>query len=588
MSVANKIQQFLLCFLFITVSQDTYAYFDPGTGSILIQVLVALIGGFILFFKDILHKAKSLPTVLSNLRLRERVKNHYTLAVFVGFYAAVFYNSNNIHEITTFVLILNIFLFIFFSLLLALSASVILHACGKLKDKEGILCGFLFLLFLYYMLIPAMEVMEVSYVDLLGRLPGVFIKGIFVGMLGVLFFVAGKKLSHSTNKVIVIFAIMSIIPLIKTTKALIAQADMQERNARQSTWEGEDIVFQRKPNVYFLLFDSYTNRDGLQSIGLSSSPEMKNNLVKKHFNVYEHFYTNMQPTRNAMVTYFAMDTTKGNLYLTFNKENVQKIIAGYSDVHGLFKKNGYSTKIIISDIVTLDLNKYLLGGYCFASLCLGNKDGKTFYSYFQAVDRVILHGIIRLIYTRKLYNTSPSIDILRKVANSKQRQFVYAHFEAPNHANISKVDTLGTCNEQAEIEKYASRINNAHSLIDQSIEIIAASDPNAMVIIASDHGGYILNRCALNAPLLTREEVAERQGAFLAIRWGNGYDGRYDNEIKSSANLFRYIFSYLAGHDKLLVNKPDDDAFYYSTVKKQIIKSIDDGVILPPPVDKRD
>ena len=109
---------------------------------------------------------------------------------------------------------------------------------------------------------------------------------------------------------------------------------------------------------------------------------------------------------------------------------------------------------------------------------------------------------------------------------------------------------------------YEGRLNYANSIIARSVDMIEKSDPNALIILASDHGAYILNRCSYRAPLLTREEVVERQGVFLAIKWGKDYDGRYDKDIKSSANLFRYIFSYLAGNEKLLYNKPDDDAFY--------------------------
>ena len=156
------------------------------------------------------------------------------------------------------------------------------------------------------------------------------------------------------------------------------------------------------------------------------------------------------------------------------------------------------------------------------------------------------------------------------------RQFVYKHFLSPLHTLAGK-----GCNKKVEVRKYAERISHANSLIIRSVDAINQSDPDALIVIASDHGPFIFNHCSNRFPLQTREEVVEYQGAFLAIRWGEDYDGRYDRDIKSSANLFRYIFSYLMGHEKLLENKPDDDAFYQ--YKGKVIKSIDDGVILPPP-----
>ena len=38
--------------------QAAYAYFDPGTGSLLIQILIASVGGLLIFYNKILLKIK--------------------------------------------------------------------------------------------------------------------------------------------------------------------------------------------------------------------------------------------------------------------------------------------------------------------------------------------------------------------------------------------------------------------------------------------------------------------------------------------------------------------------------------------------
>ena len=89
-----------------------------------------------------------------------------------------------------------------------------------------------------------------------------------------------------------------------------------------------------------------------------------------------------------------------------------------------------------------------------------------------------------------------------------------------NTLPVTHHEGKGICDENLEIEKYAQRLKQANSLITRSIDIIEDNDPNALIILASDHGPYILNRCSNSAPLLTREEVVERQRCFSCYPLG--------------------------------------------------------------------
>ena len=48
-----------MVFLVISTGHEARAYFDPGTGSLLIQALVAMFGGCVLFFKEIKLRIKN-------------------------------------------------------------------------------------------------------------------------------------------------------------------------------------------------------------------------------------------------------------------------------------------------------------------------------------------------------------------------------------------------------------------------------------------------------------------------------------------------------------------------------------------------
>lgn len=565
-------------------TQEAYAYFDPGTGSLLLQVLVALLGGVLVFYHKILSKAKKLSIKLKFFTARDGrlpIKEYCVLAATIGSYVGIFY-TNHHHSLSITALLLNTFLF---SLVSVGLTGVFILVLNKEKHQEKIVHGLLFVMFIYYMRIPVAENMQILYIDFLDHHPSSAIVPIVSLLLGSIFFGLGCLLSGNTYKVVFIIAILSLLPLFNVAKSLYfitSERNAQHVDVISSIIDDREIVFKHKQNVYFLLFDGYTNTEGLQALGLSASSVFNDYLSKNSFVVYPQFYTNAQRTREALSSYFNMDIKlRGkNIYNNFHISK-QITVSGNSSVFNIFKKNGYSTKIIMVDQEWFSLNEYLRGAFCFADHCLGHKHTNLFLTNLKLIDHILFNKIMANYAAEHIDHVDNAMSVLHREIDSEVSQFVYAHFLFPAHAKANHVDDKGTCDERIETREYAKRIFHTNNLIVEKIGMIRQLDPEALVVIASDHGPIIFNRCAYSAPLLTWEEVVERQSVFLAIRWGDDYDGRYDRDIKTSANLFRYIFSYLMGHEELLKSKANDDAFY--PYKGEVIKSIDDGVIIPPP-----
>ena len=131
------------------------------------------------------------------------------------------------------------------------------------------------------------------------------------------------------------------------------------------------------------------------------------------------------------------------------------------------------------------------------------------------------------------------------------------------------------CDEPKEFVEYSKRIHDVNQDILYLVDTIESVDNDSIVILASDHGPFILNKCSTDNPLNTKEEVIERQEVFLAIKAGGQ---PFDKNIKSSVNLFRHIFAYLAEDPSILEDKEPDNAF--SQVKDSIYQSIRDGKII--------
>ncbi len=579
---------YLFVFTLILVqAQQAYAYFDPGTGSLLVQVLIAVFGGLLVFFAKIHSKTKQL---LSKLGFRAKMISgktwwphlkHYVLAAAIGVYAAIFYSKGHDELLTV---ILNIFIFLSVSVFLTWVCAFIIR---KKVNREKFLHGLLFVMLIYYMRLPVTEGLQILYIDTFDSHPSSAM--MYISCLLIMFplFGLGWLLSGNTYKVVVVIVVMTLVSSVKViTTAVERWKGARIANTMLDGVDGKDIFFgTKKPNVYFLLFDSYTNIEGLSVLGLTPDPTLTDYLNKNKFVTYPEFYTNMQPTINAMPSYFISDINYhyNNIYnVSFLTK--QKITCGGGRVFTHFRKNNYITKIIMEDNKYFSLTGHLCSQQCSAERCLLYQNNNIFLIHLQLFDRIVLGGS-GLAYTGYSssfsYSRSTLSSLAREIGNKRQ-QFVYAHFAIPGHAEMTFTDEKGVCNEEVKIQNYKYNIMSANRIITKLVDMIIDSDPSALIILASDNGPFIFNRCASLSPLLTREEVVERQGAFLAIRWGKDYDGRYDNDIKSSANLFRYVFSYLLGHEKLLKDKPADDAFYLH--KGKVVKSISDGIILPPPV----
>lgn len=65
-------------------------------------------------------------------------------------------------------------------------------------------------------------------------------------------------------------------------------------------------------------------------------------------------------------------------------------------------------------------------------------------------------------------------------------------------------------------------------------------------------------------------------GAHLSIKWNSPRFTEYDANLKSSVNLFRTVFSYLA-HDKKYLNFSQDNSSYVRLKQpRELYKYIDD------------
>ena len=108
----------------------------------------------------------------------------------------------------------------------------------------------------------------------------------------------------------------------------------------------------------------------------------------------------------------------------------------------------------------------------------------------------------------------------------------------------------------------------ANERVIKTITTIKAQDPNALIIIMADHGGYVGMEYTGEIYTKTQERdlLYSVFSSNLAIHWPDGQK-RGEEHLKSAVNLFRVLFSYLGNDSKLLEHTEENASFV--VIKKE-------------------
>jgi hypothetical protein len=132
-------------------------------------------------------------------------------------------------------------------------------------------------------------------------------------------------------------------------------------------------------------------------------------------------------------------------------------------------------------------------------------------------------------------------------------KFIYTHSNLPIHSQDS-----GACLPN-EVELYAERLAKANLEMKQDVEMLIENDPRAIVIVAGDHGPYLTKNCfhtggVYDVSEISRQDLQDRFGTFLAIKWPTSDYGEYD-EITVLQDVFPASFAYMFEDPGLLEAK---------------------------------
>lgn len=498
-------------------------------------------------------------------------------ALLCGAYPALFFVSNNIESMNLPSIAAAVVVFSVLGILVALLGRVLGWLFLRQRPswwcawELGVLVAFLVLL-MRHAIFGMPQVYEwLVFRPGLTDQPGIFLAYAFLVVPA--FLLGALLLYRKPWSLLVIALLLSLFNAVEVAQKFKFPVVERIDNSDEPI---EQIKIANKRNVVFLLMDSWASMEAMELLGIDESAWYRE-LRDSGFTLYPSFFTGAQPTVFAMPSFLHMGMFYRDRNIYWSSRDVRtKMIAGQAKVYDIFRNNGYENRII-------HLFNYLTGWECKEAVCFPELPmwQKTLDGFLQIADRVLLENRYNWAFNPTLTSASEwdafkdySLQSLLTL-NSNRPSFTYIHDTAlPGHANISQP----TCDLDVEIANYQSRLGRAKGYLREALQRIRNADPDALVIIAADHGPFLARSCSADTEHVYREHLLERQGAFLAIHWGDGYDGRYDASIRSSQNLFRYVISHLSGNEILLQQRKPDSA--WSSRDRQ---TIDEGRYLLPP-----
>jgi hypothetical protein len=360
--------------------------------------------------------------------------------------------------------------------------------------------------------------------------------------------------------IVLSFAINSSMLLFSQLEKTDTQAPPIEQNKLLSMTAGRTP--ENKPNVYLLVYDAYVPNETMLGYGIDNSAQ-ENFLRDRGFKLYPHNYSiasstlaTMSRVLNASTEYYG---------------NVRRGVSGDGVVQRIFKELGYDTKGLfytdfmfrgVSSSYDMSIPKITVPPYLQLgkAILLGEFRFDIEDEGFGKLD----HD--QFIQAKQEIFTTPSADPF----------FIYMHTNRPSHTQNS-----GACLPD-ETDQFKERLRRANEEMQKDVNLITKNDSGAIVIVAGDHGPYLTKNCTdttgvYDISQITRLDIQDRYGSFLAIRWPTGDFVKYD-DITVLQDVFPAVFAYLYKDQSILDAKikPVIPPEWYSTISGASVK---DGII---------
>jgi hypothetical protein len=338
-----------------------------------------------------------------------------------------------------------------------------------------------------------------------------------------------------------------------------------ENNNLFSAVDGRTPKFDK--DVFLLIYESYPPNETLLAYGFDNQIQ-EDFLRSNGFKYYPNIYSIGSPTIGSLSRLF---NDSPDFY-----GDQRRGVAGDGVVQNLFKNLGYRTNGIVT-------STWIFRGY----------GSKYDFSYpeikennMDSDDLLISATLMGEFRSDLIFVASSEADFVqekRAILENKiqDKGFYYFHSGYPGHSQDS-----GKCRSN-EVDIYFHNLEIANIEMQEDINLLVENHPDAIIIIAGDHGPYLTKSCSgtskdYDISEISRLDIQDRFATFLAIRWPTDDYEKFD-DITVLQDIFPTVFAYLFDDTSILESKinpeiSDTQRISGATVKDGIIYGgIDDG-----------
>ncbi|WCO00842.1 alkaline phosphatase family protein [Psychroserpens ponticola] len=377
---------------------------------------------------------------------------------------------------------------------------------------------------------------------------GIFISIVLLGLkfkyivaIAVVTFLLGVFGYKFLKKIIVFQYLLGLLSLCFLVPKLVGYFNYS------NTWlEQDDNImlaeFKQKPNIYFIQVDGYANFSALKEQPYSfDNSDFETFLGTNGFKFYDDFRSNYYSTLSSNASMFAM---KHHYYFKPNDvfaelHNARKVVVSDNPVLSILKHNNYKTFLI-----------------CESSYFLTNRP-KLSYDFTNIENNQLSFFGHKTNKDKKDIRTDLKTAILE---NKDTNNFFFIQKMSPQHIRYHQ---LPSDKMEEERNDYLERLNVANNWLTEMIDFITKTDDNALIVIHADHGGYVgFNSMAeLVIKQTDKALVNSIYSSILAIKWPENKAPVFDENIKSSVNIFRILVSYLSKNTDYLNHLQPDKSY---------------------------
>jgi len=363
-------------------------------------------------------------------------------------------------------------------------------------------------------------------------------KGIFIAFIVVVTALSFKFKNYYKFFVLLILflSLFNITPVLRMGYIAVTSSSEWKEQPDAIT----KIVFKETPNIYYIQPDGYTSFKNLRDSNHNfDNSAFESFLTQNGFTLYDDYRSNYFSTLLSNTSMFSMK----HHYLERNIDAyaARGIIIGDNPVLDILKHNGYKTHFV-TEKPYLIINRPKMG-YDDCNI-----------DYFD------------MPFIKDGWDDNQDLKVGLEDAMMSQQlggNFYFIEKMLPGHIHGLKIYSEGAVKEK---KIYLEAVKQANMWLTETIRFIEQKDPDALIIIAADHGGFV----GLDYTLQSLEHTHNKQlvhaifGAVAAIKWNSPVHTRYDERLKTSVNLFRTVFSFLARDTKYLSNLQENGSYIHT------------------------